>query len=109
MFIFHSINQSNDFPEDKLMPSSSLYSLYLLQPNSESKTSPKPKLENSHTAGNDSEQKNGSGRASDSEENIDVLTLDNHTQSTPSTNGLDHDALFEGMPFYELKGREVGK
>ena len=91
------------------MPSSSLYSLYLLQPNSDSMTSPNLKLENNHLSGNDGEQKNGNGRASDSEENIDVLTLDNHSQSIPTTNGLNHDALFEGMPFYELKGREVGK
>ncbi|XP_071489099.1 uncharacterized protein [Diadema antillarum] len=99
---------SSDFPEETLMPSSSLYGLYLLQPSADS--SPLPKVESSLPSASaaDGEQKGANGRASDSEENIDVLTLDNHTQQSPDTNGLNHDALFEGMPFYELKGREVG-
>ena len=103
--------QSNDFPEEQLMPSSSLYSLYLLHPNTDSKISVKQKSESNHCGSNENDHKGTSnGRTSDSEENIDVLSLDSHSQSKPNTNGLDHhDALFEGMPFYELKGREVGE
>eukprot|EP00057_Strongylocentrotus_purpuratus_P028404 XP_011682878.1 PREDICTED: uncharacterized protein LOC580021 [Strongylocentrotus purpuratus] len=100
---------SNDFPEEQMMPSSNLYSLYLLHPSSDSKTSPKQKSDFNHYGSNENEHKGTTnGRTSDSEENIDVLSVDSHSQSTPNTNGLDHDALFEGMPFYELKGREVG-
>ncbi|XP_041462898.1 uncharacterized protein LOC121413942 [Lytechinus variegatus] len=100
---------SNDFPEEELMPSSSLYSLYLLHPNSDSKTSPKQNHDFNQCGSKESELRcSTNGRASDSEENIDVLSVDSQSQSTPNSNGLDHDALFEGMPFYELKGREVG-
>ncbi|XP_022084475.1 uncharacterized protein LOC110975910 [Acanthaster planci] len=98
----------HDFSEDKLMKSGNLYSLYLLTSDSGS-----PQLQTnealtdtpSSVASKDKKDTN----SGDTDEEIDVET-DGVKDPTPEKaveNG-HYDALFEGMPFTELKGKEVG-
>ncbi len=100
----------HDFSEDKLMNSGNLYSLYLL--NSDSSSEQLKTSENlletslsSAAASKDTKKDNG-----DTDEEIDVET-DGVKDPSPEKvfeNG-HYDALFEGMPFTELKGKEVGR
>ncbi|XP_033631562.1 uncharacterized protein LOC117293372 [Asterias rubens] len=100
----------HDFSEDKLMNSGNLYSLYLLNSDSSSeqlKTSEnllETSLSSSAASAKDTKKDNG-----DTDEEIDVET-DGVKDPSPEKvleNG-HYDALFEGMPFTELKGKEVG-
>ena len=109
--IFHVILKGHDFSEDKLMNSGNLYSLYLLNSDSSSeqlKTSEnllETSLSSSAASAKDTKKDNG-----DTDEEIDVET-DGVKDPSPEKvleNG-HYDALFEGMPFTELKGKEVGK
>ncbi|XP_038055198.1 nascent polypeptide-associated complex subunit alpha, muscle-specific form-like isoform X2 [Patiria miniata] len=96
----------HDFSEDKLMKSGNLYSLYLLNSDSGSRQlkANEGLTDTSSVTSKDKKDNNG-----DTDEEIDVET-DGVKDPSPEKvveNG-HYDALFEGMPFTELKGKEVG-
>ena len=96
--------KGHDFSEDKLMNMGNLYSLYLL--NSDSSSQQLKTSEGLMDTSVASKDKKDSG---DTDEEIDVET-DGVKDPSPEKvleNG-HYDALFEGMPFTELKGKEVG-
>ena len=110
--------QGQDFSEDKLMNSGNLYSLYLLNSDStdnlglENGVTPSPmvinqgvRIKKEISDDEEIDVENDSGK------NEAASPRCKRKASQVQENGEEKagDALFEGMPFYELQGKEVGK
>ena len=134
MFIFLSTyNQGQDFSEDKLMNSGNLYSLFLLNSDESPEdhaitrndfgmalSPPMPdlgvRIKKEAISDNDDEEidveNDGTGKkdAGSQHKRKVAKRRASEPSSHPQENGHKPcDALFEGMPFYELQGKEVGK